>query len=71
MPTGIFWDQLSIRGHFQNSKNQVFAYNFPSMTDRDMVLMSLPMFLSISNPIIYLGTLYHVSFIIKFEKFRT
>ena len=49
MLTGIFWDQLPIGGHFQNgrqrnSKNQVFAYNFPSMTDRDMVLVSLPMF---------------------------
>ena len=44
MPTGIFWDQLPIVGHFQNgrqcnSKNQVFAYNFPSMTDRDMILV--------------------------------
>ena len=76
VPTGIFWDQLPIGGHFQNgrqrnSKNPVFAYNFPSMTDRDMVLVSLPMFFSISNPVIYLRTLYHVSFIIKFEKFRT
>ena len=75
MPTGIFCDQLPIGGHFQNgrqgnSKNQVFADNFPSMTDRDMVLVSLPIFLSISNPIIYLRTLYHVSFIIKFEKVR-
>ena len=75
MPKGIFWDQLPIGGHFQNGrqrnlKNQVFAYNFPSMTDRDMVLVSLPIVLSISNPVIYHRTLYHVSFIIKIEKFR-
>ena len=72
MPTGIFWDQLPIGGHFQNGRQrnlkiQVFAYNFPSMTDRDMVLVTLPMFLSISNPIIYHRTLYHVSFIIKLK----
>ena len=94
MPMGILWDELPIGGHFS------------SMTDRDMVLVSLPMkcifnvstnqgwgqctlyllsypgcnrsetlvcdsILSINNPIIYLRTLYHVSFIIKFEKFRT
>ena len=40
--------------------NQVLIYNFPSVTDRDMVLVSLPMFLCMSSPIIHIRTLYIV-----------
>ena len=42
--------------------------HFPSVTDRDMVLVSLPVFLCMSNPIIHNRTLYIVFYTDIFKK---
>ena len=38
----------------------IFSYNFFSITDTDMILVSLPMLLCMGNPIIHFTTLYYV-----------
>ena len=59
MPTEIFWVPLPVGGHFQNGRrcwpplfleNPIFVHNFASMTGREVILVSLPMFYGTRNP---------------------